>query len=400
MDPNVATPDVEQPPHDPGLGGSVFPVLADDPKKDKGKFKPAPPGSAVATSPTGQLGSSLSPDEDVQAAARNSNQDFSAPIPTGANTTDSKPDQVSDANRSSPTITKVSDSGVKGRLLDVRDVVVAPFAGSRAPQSPDEPQSPGKAPGTGTTNIDHGTKASANSEGIRTTENPHTPHTKLAPPREEGTHVGGTGIVQPHTTTGGANGKNPDGTAVQGAIVDGKETGAGIGNGASTAEATKDAAHVPGVSVQGSGEGKIVAHDDGAIKTAEAAHAAGNGTTGENDKAAKGVSRLWSRSRTSVDGGSGRRRASVDEVGKSPSGSRRSKTIGSRFNEESAGSPASEAGSAPGSPSSSRIKVPFRDKLKGELKIISGKMSKNEAKVEQGIALKTGHASDSAVSPK
>jgi hypothetical protein len=62
--------------------------------------------------------------------------------------------------------------------------------------------------------------------------------------------------------------------------------------------------------------------------------------------------------------------------------------------------------------------VPFKDKLKGafvlqklrvvdinesgpgELKIISGKMSKNEAKVEQGIALKTGHASDSAVSPK
>ena len=33
-----------------------------------------------------------------------------------------------------PTVTKVADTGVMGRLLDVRDVVAAPFAGSRAPK--------------------------------------------------------------------------------------------------------------------------------------------------------------------------------------------------------------------------------------------------------------------------
>jgi hypothetical protein len=87
--------------------------------------------------------------------------------------------------------------------------------------------------------------------------------------------------------------------------------------------------------VEGGGEGKVVAHDDGAIKPADAAHSTGNGATGEKDKENKGgVSRLWSRSRTSVDGGSGRRRASVDDASKSPSGSRRNKnTSASRFNE-------------------------------------------------------------------
>jgi hypothetical protein len=46
----------------------------------------------------------------------------------------SKPDGVSDGGALSPTVTKVSDAGVKDLLMDVRDVVVAPFAGSRAPQ--------------------------------------------------------------------------------------------------------------------------------------------------------------------------------------------------------------------------------------------------------------------------
>jgi hypothetical protein len=146
--------------------------------------------------------------------------------------------------------------------------------------------------------------------------------------------VGGTGAVSPQTATGGVDGKNLDGTTGQATDRKGTDSGAGVGNGSGATGAAGDLAHIPGVSVQGGGEGKVVAHDDGAIKPADAAHSAGNGTTGEKDKEGKGVSRLWSRSRTSVDGGSGRRRASVDEAGKSPSGSRRSKNMGtSRFNE-------------------------------------------------------------------
>ncbi|CCO29534.1 hypothetical protein BN14_03549 [Rhizoctonia solani AG-1 IB] len=61
----------------------------------------------------------------------------------------------------------------------------------------------------------------------------------------------------------------------------------------------------------------------------------------------------------------------------------------SRPGEPSTGN-ASDSASTPTSPSSSRFKVPLKDKIKGELKIISGKVSRNEAKVEQGIALKTG----------
>ncbi|KAG8687258.1 hypothetical protein FRC09_013608 [Ceratobasidium sp. 395] len=39
MNPDIATPDPSNPPQHPGLGGSVFPTLADDPVKDKSKAK-------------------------------------------------------------------------------------------------------------------------------------------------------------------------------------------------------------------------------------------------------------------------------------------------------------------------------------------------------------------------
>ncbi|KAG8680583.1 hypothetical protein FRC09_018129, partial [Ceratobasidium sp. 395] len=433
MNPDIATPDPSNPPQHPGLGGSVFPTLADDPVKDKSKAKAQPIGSTIST------------DADVQAAAHKSNQDFSTPAPgaAGAVTSPSKSDNVSEADRPQPTVTKVSDPGVKGRLLNVRDVVAAPFAGSRAPKSNEEPQSPGKdvkspEPGPGASNVDQSTKTSANAEGIRTTENPHTAHTGLAPAREEGTHIGGTGVAglggteskgvradlktvgagvntDPKTAgtggvdgrTGGVDGKTTtadgeilDDAAIAaalaggGAVVAGNGVaGTGTGNGVTGDKTVVDAnghlIHIPGVSMHGQGRGRIIAGEDGGIRSADAPHV-------EKEKETKStgggsLSKLLSRSRTSVDATHGRR-ASVDEASKSP------KKAKSRFSEEPSAS--SEAGSTPTSPSSSRFKVPLKDKIRGELKIISGKVSRNEAKVEQGIALKTGHASDSALSPK
>ncbi|QRW14066.1 collagen alpha-1(VII) chain [Ceratobasidium sp. AG-Ba] len=376
LDSNVATPDPSKPPQDPGLSGSVFPVLADDPSKQK----QTPSANQPAAS-------TISPDEDVQIAAANkANRDSATVTNPGA----SKSGETSEPDRPQPTVTKVSDSGVKDQLLNVRDAVVAPFAGSRAPKSDDSlPNIKSPESGSGTANLDQSNKTSGNAEGIRTTENPHTAHTELAPVRESGKNVGGTGIADPKTTTGGADGKNLDGTSP------------GVGNGTATtgngvtpeANGSAGLTHIPGVSIQGNGTGKIVAHEDGGIKAAEAAHAEKEKEK-EKEKSGGGVSRLWSRSRTSVDAAG--RRGSVDEASKSPTGTRRSK---SRFNEEGAAT-GSESGSTPASPSSSRFKVPLKDKIKGELKIISGKISKNETKVEEGIALKTGHASESAVSPK
>ncbi|KAG9074582.1 hypothetical protein FS749_013830 [Ceratobasidium sp. UAMH 11750] len=42
LNPDVSTPDPNRPPQDPGLAGSVFPALADDPVKDKGKAQRKP----------------------------------------------------------------------------------------------------------------------------------------------------------------------------------------------------------------------------------------------------------------------------------------------------------------------------------------------------------------------
>ncbi|KAF8604376.1 hypothetical protein BDV93DRAFT_522491 [Ceratobasidium sp. AG-I] len=375
LDAGIPTPDPNQPSHDPGLSGSVFPVLADDPKKSKAKVASPGTGKSPSSPKSAGMGSSLSPDLDVQNAARNSNQDFTTPIPQAGGGSD-EPDR--------PSVTKVSDSGVMGRLLDVRDVVAAPFAGSRAPKESDglaSPTSPGKdlapsSPGKGAASTDRGSKGGLNAEAIRTTANPHTAHTGLAPPREEGTHVGGTDGF-----TGTEVKRSDDaGAKSLGAASGRKSLDATTGRKSldfSSGGKIIDSKN-PEFTTKNSDEGKVGAPAE-----------AGNGSAGE--KESKGVSRLWSRgSRSSVDG---KRRGSVDEAGgKSPNSTRRMKSpTRSRFNEEpSAGS---DSNSTPASPSSSRIKVPFKDKLKGELKIISGKVSRNEAKVEQGIALKTGQTS-------
>ncbi|KAG9103913.1 hypothetical protein FRC06_007024 [Ceratobasidium sp. 370] len=379
LDAGIATPDPGQPSQDPGLSGSVFPTLADNPVKDKGKAQP--------------VGSTTSPDGDAQAATRKAKRGSSSPVGVGA--AESKP---SEADHPQPTVTKVSDSGVRSRLLNVRDAVVAPFVGSRAPKSHEEPHSPekdAKASGTGVgvANVDQSAKASGNAEGIRTAENPHTAHTALAPSREDGTHVGGTGAANPKTDTSEAGGRNLTGNVAGAGVTGDGVAVAVVGNEATGTGAVLDGngnvIFIPGLSTRGSGQGRVVAYEDGAIGSADVPRHEKEKET----KSGGGVTRLFSRSRSrsSVDAG---RRASVDDASKSPKGTR------SRFSEEQPPTGGSEAASPPTSPSSSRIKVPLRDKIRGELKIISGKVSRNEAKVEEGVALKTGHASETVASPK
>ncbi|KAF8604366.1 hypothetical protein BDV93DRAFT_555636 [Ceratobasidium sp. AG-I] len=261
-------------------------------------------------------------------------------------------------------------------LLHARDVVAAPFTRSRAPKVSTKPESPGRPEkdttpfslGQGTTSIGQANEQSINAERAA------NPRTDPTPPHEEGTHVGNamsgtaSGIRSPETETGNDN-----------------------------------RTYVLGVSTRGGGDGRIVVDERGRVVAAEA----WNATAGEQDNTAatgekdnqegKGLSRLWSRgSRTGADG---KRRGSVDEAGgKSPTSTRRmTSPTRSRFNEEP--SAESESNTTPASPSSGRVKVPLKDQIKGELKIISGKISRNEAQVEQGIALKTGHTSPTHPAP-
>ncbi|CAE6427396.1 unnamed protein product [Rhizoctonia solani] len=367
---DVLTPDPTRPPKDLGLVGPLFPDTLDGGKKDNNK------GS--------KLGSTLSPDSDVQEAASRSNQDFSVPI-HGSGSPDAKSRSTPESERPQPTMTKVSDSGVIEKLMDVKDMVSAPFAGSRASQErtrstdPVSPSSPGK-----TTNVLSSTDQSgANPEGIRTTANPHTAHTGLPPTKEEASdkYVGGTAVI----TSSPAITKSARTTATG---TDRKETTSSTGHDettpaigpkepASTALQKEDStdreentSRVPiqGISSRGGGQGDVYASEGGVIT--QRSTPADNSTSPPGSPN-KSVSRLWSRSRRSVD-----------------EGTTGAKSTRSRFTEEP--STGSDSASAPTSPSSSRFKVPLKDKIKGELKIISGKVSRNETKVEQGIALKTG----------
>lgn len=115
------------------------------------------------------------------------------------------------------------------------------------------------------------------------------------------------------------------------------DTASGVKS-AGTEPETGNGTHVPGASTLGDGQGKVVADEKGVIGAADS----GNGTpttttaaaTEKDGKEGKGLSRLWSRSRTSAEG---RRRASVDEAGgKSPTSTRRMRSPPrSRFNEVS-----------------------------------------------------------------
>ncbi|KAL5637463.1 hypothetical protein ACGC1H_004029 [Rhizoctonia solani] len=354
----VPTPDPTRPPKNPGLAGALFPDVSYEDEKDKNK------------------GSTLSPDLDVQEAARKSNQDFTVPI-HGSGSPGAKSHSTSGEKPRQPTVTKVSDSGVVERLMDVKDMVAAPFAGSRAsqdnavPTSPASPSSPGK-----TTNVlasnDH---SGVNPQGIRTTVNPHTAHTGLPPTKEEASdkYAGGTAVI----TSSPAIAKSTDTSHKGPTLSTGRDETAGFKDTAPAAHHKEDSTGggenisgvpVQGISSRGDGQGDIYATEGGAIVQRSTPAVNSPSPPGSPNK---GVSRLWSRSRRSVD-----------------EGTTGSKSNRSRFTEEP--STGSDTASAPTSPSSSRFKVPLKDKIKGELKIISGKVSRNETKVEQGIALKTG----------
>ncbi|CAE6398997.1 unnamed protein product [Rhizoctonia solani] len=361
MNADVPTPDPNQPPKDPGVGGSVFPAVPDDGKKNKSK-----------------LGSTLSPDLDVQEAARRSNQDFSAPI-TNTDSRDTKSHFTTGSDRPQPTVTKVSDSGITGKLMDAKDIVAAPFAGSRASQEmarPTEPTSP-SSPGNPKKSLSPSNQASsANPEGIRTTANPHTAHTGLPPTREKADdqYAGGTAVINTTTKSAGPAviiGTDPK--EIPG--TDHRDTTSSIGHKetaskeGSTGEGDNSTGvPIQGISSRGGGQGQIYAAEGGGLTQNSAPAVNSSSPPGSPNK---GVSRLWSRSRRSVD-----------------EGTTGTKSTKSRYTEEP--SNGSESASTPTSPSSSRFKVPLKDKIKGELKIISGKVSRNEAKIEQGMALKTG----------
>ncbi|CAE6493301.1 unnamed protein product, partial [Rhizoctonia solani] len=288
---------------------------------------------------------------------------------------DDKSQTVSEKDRPQPTVTKVSDSGVKGMIMDVKDMVSAPFAGSRASQELSRPSDAGspKSPSKSFSPAELAT--GANPEGIRTTANPHTAHTGLPPTKEEASdkYVGGTAVIQSPVTaksSGAINtGNDHKDTTSSGhkestPIAVHKESASS----GSQNEPTTEGDGVPLQGVSSHTGGVIYAGEGGALT--QRSNPAVNSTSPPGSPN-KGVSRLWSRSRRSVDEGT---------IG--------SKSAKSRFTEEP--STGSDSASAPTSPSSSRFKVPLKDKIKGELKIISGKVSRNEAKVEQGVALKTG----------
>lgn len=131
---------------------------------------------------------------------------------------------------------------------------------------------------------------------------------------------------------------------------------------------------IRGISSRGSGQGVIYASADGRISihsspTAEAAPPASPPASPRER-----LSRLWSRSRKSTE----------ESVSKAPE---------PQPTEPVTQAPAvePEAQPTPNSPTAKHTKVPLKDRVKGEFKIISGKVSRNEAKVEEGIVLKTGH---------
>lgn len=134
---------------------------------------------------------------------------------------------------------------------------------------------------------------------------------------------------------------------------------------------------IRGISSRGSGQGMIYASPDGRISMhAEPTAEPITRISPPHSPPAsprKGLSRLWSRSRKSVDEST-------------------PKPVESQPSEPPVEAPVeSESHPTPSSPTAKHTKVPLKDKVMGEFKIISGKVSRDGTKVEEGIALKTGH---------
>ncbi|CEL56683.1 hypothetical protein RSOLAG1IB_08009 [Rhizoctonia solani AG-1 IB] len=135
---------------------------------------------------------------------------------------------------------------------------------------------------------------------------------------------------------------------------------------------------IRGISSRGSGQGMIYASADGRISM-HSTPAEPITRISPPASPHKGLSRLWSRGRKSVDESAPKPTVpqSTEPVVESP--------VDAPAEAESQLAP------TPSSPTTKHTKVPLKDKVMGEFKIISGKVSRDEAKVEEGIALKTGH---------
>ncbi|CAE6427382.1 unnamed protein product [Rhizoctonia solani] len=141
---------------------------------------------------------------------------------------------------------------------------------------------------------------------------------------------------------------------------------------------------IRGISSRGSGQGVIYTSVDGRLSMHSTPSAEASPRVSPPTSPYKRLSRLWSRSRKSTE----------ENVLKPAE----PKPAESQLTEPQASEPAAttpaepEPQHTPSSPTTKHTKVPLKDKVKGEFKIISGKVSRDEAKVEEGIALKTGHA--------
>ncbi|CAE6472982.1 unnamed protein product [Rhizoctonia solani] len=141
---------------------------------------------------------------------------------------------------------------------------------------------------------------------------------------------------------------------------------------------------IRGISSRGSGQGIIYTSGDGRISMHSTPTTEASPRLSPPASPNKRLSRLWSRSRKSTE-------ENVPKLAEPKSAE--SQPMSSQPTEPAAISPVEpEPQLTPSSPTTKHTKVPLKDKVKGELKIISGRVSRDGTKVEEGIALKTGHA--------
>ncbi|CAE7074520.1 unnamed protein product [Rhizoctonia solani] len=145
---------------------------------------------------------------------------------------------------------------------------------------------------------------------------------------------------------------------------------------------------IRGISSRGSGQGVIYASVDGRISVHSSPTTEAAPRISPPASPQKRLSRLWSRSRKSTDE-SIPKPQEPEAVESQPTEPQRIEPAATAPVEPD---PAPEPQPLPSSPTTKPAKVPLKDKVMGEFKILSGRVSRDGAKVEQGIALKTGHA--------
>ncbi|CAE6416557.1 unnamed protein product [Rhizoctonia solani] len=136
---------------------------------------------------------------------------------------------------------------------------------------------------------------------------------------------------------------------------------------------------IRGISSRGSGQGVIYTSADGRISMHSSPTAEAPPLVTPPASPRERLSRLWSKSRRSADGSA-------------------PKPAEPQPSEPAIEAPVEpESHPAPSSPTAKHTKVPLKDKFMGEFKILSGKVSRDETKVEEGKALKTGHGHSAPV---